>query len=81
MIVYPFVWYFGSYAKAGIGEKPLIFHNPLFILVGNLIVWAFIAISIYLLFVSWKTLLLLFALIVLAGYLKGLFYRIKYHSL
>lgn len=80
LVIYPMVWYFGSYSKAGIGEKPIIFNNPLFVLFGNLSVVLFIVISIWLIFVNWKTFLLVILIIMISGYLKGYVGRYKYKA-
>lgn len=71
LIIYPVIWYFGSYSKVSVIEKPLIFHNKLFVLFGNLITIAFIGMSIYLIFVSWKTFLLLILIITISGLFTG----------
>jgi hypothetical protein len=72
LIIYPIVWYFGTHSKSSVIDQPLIFHNSLFVLFCNLLVLVFVVISAYLIFISWKTFLLLILIIATAGFLKGL---------
>lgn len=77
LILYPIVWYTGTYAKAGIGEKPLIFNNAIFQLVSNLATILFIAGAVWLLFISWKMLILLFLIVMSTGFLLGMLRKRK----
>ena len=72
LIIYPVVYYRGTYARSLFFDKPLIFGNKLFMFVSNLIIILFVTISIWLIFVNWKTFLLLILIIATLGYIKGL---------
>jgi membrane protein implicated in regulation of membrane protease activity len=75
LVMYPVVYFHGSYAKASVVDQPLIFSSTVFVFFCNLTILAFVILSIYLLYVSWKTFLLLLLIIAISGFLKGLFQR------
>lgn len=70
--MYPAVYIHGGYSKAGIGEKPLILNSVVVEFLLNLTLLAFIGLSIWLLFESWKTFLVLIGAIGVTGFIVGL---------
>ena len=77
LVLYPIVWYYGTYAKAGVGEKPLILNSVFIQLFLGLFSLVFIGLAIYLLILDWKLFLLLFIVILVVGYIKGLIAKRK----
>lgn len=72
LALYPAVWYYGTYARAGIGGKPLFFNSVFIQLFLGLLSLFFIGLMIYLLILDWKLFLLLFMIIFITGYIKSL---------
>ena len=77
LALYPIVWYYGNYAKAGAGEKPLILNSVFIQFFLGLFSLVFIGLAIYLLIIDWKLFLLLFVVIFITGYIKGLITKRK----
>lgn len=57
----------GRYAKAGVGEIPLIYKSEIVQFFLNISMIAFFGLAIFLLFYSWKLLIILF----LVGFITG----------
>lgn len=68
MVLYPPVLYYGSYAKAGIGERPLNLDSEVVKLLFNIITLVFLGLSIYLLVIDWKLFLLFWVGVVITAF-------------